>query len=857
MKQYFKQIIKLSNPVISIIISIVIASILVIIDYFNLISKFFILFKEPYVIFLFVSVVLILMLCVLYIRPLSQFKIKSVTSLDLILMRLELSLLLYLISSLAFCGYSWLKTGLLVGIIICLFICLLIRFILFIKALKQAAETENRIIDLKRVFENDFPKGNSLPIFVDEKDVDYDLLDRQSIINKLVSSIKNYNTEGSYVIGLVGSWGSGKTTIINNTKAIIEKENNKTIVIDEFDPWLYENQDALLTAMIETIMKESGIKYSFRNLKKVCNIIKEVIGLTKDGEIFSKAFSLIAPNDNNYVASIKEKINNFLTLNDRYVVVIIDNIERATADNVIFLFKLIGTLFDLKRITYVLSYDKERLNKIFDDTKKIDCHYIEKIIQQEISVPTIQNDKCSNIYSTCLSNLLEYYNVEQSDIPSFKFIFNFLVNEIKDLRTFKRLINSTFPIVFTEDNYLYKPDLLALEIIRFYDSELYYAIHKNREFFISHDRILDGYYSFVSRIFNEEGKEFFKNLLSDRSKSIKDLLASVFPFVNRFLKDEDLIPENSYGDSKYQIIQLNGKACSAKFFDLYFCYGANEYLAIKEDVKDFVNICNSNTKLTEQLLSERFLKINYDFQEEWLTILQYHLSEIKNDELLAIIKFLTIHIDRFDNSGVFLSVNASQRITYILFNVLKSFPDKYFDLYLEYTDKRYNRLILLEHLCTHFERDSDVDNSSSKLDKLKKLYESMCLEIITQNINLYDDDKYIIKNIWALERYLKAHTELKSIKDYITSVLSGKTIFRILGDIIIESVSGTHNYYISKETYEMLFADLDIEKLVNNTEALSDSQSFVKEVYLNYIHGEENIWGEKALSYTQPVRYRL
>lgn len=859
MKEYFKKLNKTTNIYLDLILSIVIASGLAIIDYFDLISKIFYLFLQPYFVVLFVAALLIVILGILYVRPFSQLKIRSITSLDLFFIRIELGFLFYLILSILLCSCNWLKTGLLVGLIVCIFIFILVRFIFFIKALKCVVNNETRIIDLKKVFENCFPEDNSLPVFIDEKDVDYDLLDRQSIINKLVSSIKNYNTEGSYVIGLAGHWGSGKTTVINNAKAIIKKESKKTIIIDEFDPWLYENQEALLVAMVETIMKEAGIKYSYKNLKKVCNIIKEVIGLTKDGEKFSKAFSLIAHKDSSYVETIKDKINDFLTLNDKYVVVIIDNIERATAENVIFLFKLIGTLFDLKRITYILSYDKERLDTIFKDVNKIDCHYIEKIIQQEIAVPTIQNSKRSEIYSACFCNMLEYYGVNQSDIPSFNFIFEFLKNEIKDLRTFKRLINSTFAVVFTEDNYLYKPDLLALEIIRFYDSELYYTIHKNRKFFISHDTILEGqlYVSFRKEKYNQEGKEFFTKMLSARSDGIKNLLSIIFPYVNRFLKNDDLIPKDYFGDPQYSTIQTNGRVCSAKFFDLYFCYGANEYLAIKEDVNEFVDICNSKTQLTDQLLSERLLKINYDFQEEWFSILQFHLSEIKEDNLLVIIKFLTNNIDSLDDAGVFLSVNALQRVTYIIFNVLKSCSDANFNSYLQFIDKSYNRLLLLEHLYSHFDKAIDKGKFDAKLQKLKQSYENMCEDIITKNINIYDSDNYRIKSIWALARYLKKHTELISLQDYIANVLNEKTIFRLLGDIITESISNTYNYYISEESYALLFGAKDIGELVTTTEAITDSQKFVKEIYWNYINGTENEFGEKVLSYLQPVRYRL
>ena len=50
---------------------------------------------------------------------------------------------------------------------------------------------------------------------------------------------------------------------------------------------------------------------------------------------------------------------------------VIDNLERASAENIIFLFKLISTVFDLPNIIYLLSYDQARMNEILSDTAQI------------------------------------------------------------------------------------------------------------------------------------------------------------------------------------------------------------------------------------------------------------------------------------------------------------------------------------------------------------------------------------------------------------------------------------------------------------------------------------------------------
>lgn len=53
-------------------------------------------------------------------------------------------------------------------------------------------------------------------------------------------------------MSLKGAWCSGKTTILNNAKDKLSKEN--LVFIDE--PWVYNDEKSLLVAFFDSIMKE-------------------------------------------------------------------------------------------------------------------------------------------------------------------------------------------------------------------------------------------------------------------------------------------------------------------------------------------------------------------------------------------------------------------------------------------------------------------------------------------------------------------------------------------------------------------------------------------------------------------------
>ena len=70
------------------------------------------------------------------------------------------------------------------------------------------------------------------------------------------------------------------------------------------------------------------------------------------------------------------QIGSYLLDQNKKVVFVIDNLERASAENIIFLFKLISTVFDLPNIIYLLSYDQARMNEILSDTAQINPKFV-------------------------------------------------------------------------------------------------------------------------------------------------------------------------------------------------------------------------------------------------------------------------------------------------------------------------------------------------------------------------------------------------------------------------------------------------------------------------------------------------
>ena len=66
-----------------------------------------------------------------------------------------------------------------------------------------------------------------------------DLLGTMCYADQLVDTIKNVPTKQAYTIGLYGTWGSGKSTIIQTAKEKLEKDKSSRIKMVVYDAWKY------------------------------------------------------------------------------------------------------------------------------------------------------------------------------------------------------------------------------------------------------------------------------------------------------------------------------------------------------------------------------------------------------------------------------------------------------------------------------------------------------------------------------------------------------------------------------------------------------------------------------------------
>ena len=580
-------------------------------------------------------------------------------------------------------------------------------------------------------------KDKNIILIEDNIKIQKDLFGRNQIINNLSSSISSsmkYNN--CFTIGVVGEWGSGKSTIIELVKEDINKNeilNKNVVIVDDFDPWAIKSQDALVLAFYNTIIENLGENIDYFKRKKIQNALINIsTNIPYIGKSIGSFFDNRIDDYTEYKeikADLKEKLEN----SNKRLIFIIDNLDRMNSNNVLFLLTLIGTLFKLPNITYIVAYDKDRMNTIFK-IDKINSKYLEKIINKEIVIPKIHDSVKQNIFYNCLKKCIIWEGCDEfsDEIPKK------IATKFDNIRSFIKFLN----LIIYDINYtsLYQYDYLIIRTIEFLDYNLYLKIYDNKDF--------------VTKIIKDEND--FKGKYKDFYEEIKlssffDLLQLLSGSLSNFniLKN---LKENKNLLTNKRIIENYNSICNSFYFENYFSFSkyTKEYIEIKNhfELKYYMTYKKTKTFFDK---NKKYLENSY------LDALQLYLIDIESIE----------NNDKIINAKLYLFIYFLEKIVNNIFN-------EYTYILLKTYTYRINKSIIdvYKEISNNFSEDFKRERTDY-LEKIRNIFitivkseEFFYLEDISDNF--YDANKF--------NKFLKELSRISKKEYYIT-------IFEKLNDL--------------------------------------------------------------------------
>lgn len=514
---------------------------------------------------------------------------------------------------------------------------------------------------------------------------DDDELNRCEFSKSLGEAICKYDGEDSIVMGLLGKWGYGKTSIINMAIEYIEKvsegKDNPPIII-QFNPWLFSNQNQLIKKFFDEIsinIKDKEIVGKFKSY--VNKLIPPIMGLVSvidparaQGLIKTAEYVEGMQSEEESLESIKKDINEFIIKENLRIIVIIDDIDRLSDFEIRQIFQLVKLIADFKNTTYLLSFDRSVVIKAMEKVQKgSGNNYLEKIVQIPFEVPKLSKRDKEQILISKMNDIIKDIPEDRIDQAYWQNLYHGGIKTLfKNIRDINRYINTlkfNLGMVKDEVNIV---DFFAITSIQVFLPEVYYEIRENKELF--------------TELFNlntttekkNSQKELCDNIINIVDESFKGSLQEILG--NMFPKLGAIYGNTNYGPEWLRTWRKDLKICSPDIFDTFFKLSISKGKISKKQLEAVISLNNDLESFTKALLD----LIEKKKILEFLEYLGDYIDEIPKENIENVISALMDIGDLFPQTKpTLLGPDTSMKILQVIHQ---------FTLRFDTREERYNLL---------------------------------------------------------------------------------------------------------------------------------------------------------------------
>lgn len=367
-------------------------------------------------------------------------------------------------NSFCFWGFTIPLTDIYVAYVDCVFLVTIVVIVQQWYAYKEAKRLESLQREDSLLMKDDPIKG-----------IDEDILGYSGIVDSLLSDLEGVNLgDGSFSIGVTGEWGMGKSSLFT---IIVEKlKTDKKAVAYSFNP--------RSSASIEDIQQDffdglssvltpfhSGVNRVIRHYQVALQII--------EGNWLMKFFSLFTTWS---VAMGKERMNEIIKETHKRIFVLIDDLDRLTAPEILEVMKLVDRNGDFVNTIFITAYDKVYVNDVLRHhlgmRQKSD--FTDKYFSYEFTLP-VQNP--NNLNKLARKQIESSLVFDESDaiskndlLKQWSEISTEIIMHLHSLRHVKRFMNILLTRYNKVKNDVYFKDFAYLTLLRYKDIGVYNAI---------------------------------------------------------------------------------------------------------------------------------------------------------------------------------------------------------------------------------------------------------------------------------------------------------------------------------------------------------------------------------------------
>ncbi len=652
------------------------------------------------------------------------------------------------------------------------------------------------------------------------EDKDGDKLRRAPLAKKVAELVSSFEGKESFVVGIEGVWGSGKTSFINMFLKDLEKE--KDLVFVKFNPWNFSGQNELITDFFSTVLKKIEPHVADKTkIKKAKSIVSK---LTKKSEVaFSPEITVLGGLVNlkanellKFGSSEKTLEEERKDLDDLFkelgkkVVIIIDDIDRLDIEETRLVMKLVKMTANFPNTVFLLAYDRKQVAEKLGKEDNVGEEYLKKIIQVSFTLPMPDEEGLKKILFTDLdATILAIYgkvSIEGNDEKRWNdLLYRGFMKSFVTIRDAKRYISSlrlNWSIVGKDD--VNQIDFMAIELIRIFAPSLYSGIAANKNLFTA---------IYGQSILGQGGQKDlnakFDELINALPSNMRDIMRKICEVLFPQIKN------SPYGGTSEQLWKRERRICVDERFNFYFQLGIPEggisEVEVNALVAEFSNQSAFEEKMRELAKDKRLRAM--------LSKIVDRAEDLTEEQIKIVISTLWNMGGEImeEREAVFDFDDPETQVSRIAYHSLKHLaPEKRFEV-IEYLFKNaktfYDPLHFVAMLIDQRISGRGSEEPLLSLEEVEKL-KVMIVPMINKLVHEHKLHKQ--KGLaFALYRWKEWEGDEK-VKGYIKKVISTREgLLTFLRSFVGKVLSTAGNYYhIDKKGISGVYPVVEIEELV-------------------------------------------
>ena len=338
------------------------------------------------------------------------------------------------------------------------------------------------IINKKRILfpkeENDRQDINENLLLHDNPivSIDEDIFDFKDEINKLLEYIQTLDKRKTWSIAILAKWGIGKTSFMNILYEGLKTKDLEILHFNPRDSKNYKNIQEDFFVLLSCCLSKYNAKCS-NTMKKYMSAL-QLIDTRWGIEKFLNLYKIFDKEE------LKDRIKEtFASLQNR-VVVIIDDFDRLSKEEILEVLKLIDGNAAFTNLTFITAYDKEQVNRALGESyNSNDACFVDKFFNLEYYIPP---RPYIYILRFIWKNLCKYMGVDEEEqkeviniVNNYPQIFKKYIPTIRDA---KRYINQ----VLLDYKYIHGEvvikEFLLLQLIKYRYPIVYKKLYNKEDY---------------------------------------------------------------------------------------------------------------------------------------------------------------------------------------------------------------------------------------------------------------------------------------------------------------------------------------------------------------------------------------